>query len=100
MIIPIDPDKAFTGYMIHFDAWEKAIRASDGTQLMKDMVIAAAQRIRTSEGLLDSFTLGLTLGELSNHLTPTEFADFQKTRRPGGDLNRVPYVRTPKGPVS
>lgn len=93
-------EMTLTGYMIQYDAWVNAIRASGGTQLMQDMVIARARRIRTPDGLLDSWQLGLVVGELQNHLTPLELADWRKTTAAGSDLDRVPFVRTPQGPVS
>jgi hypothetical protein len=87
----------FDGYMLRFDVWEKVIRASDGSDTMKEKLVAAAKPLRTNDGLLDSFQLGLTLGELSKQLTPIELEDFQRTRRPGGNLDLVPFVKSPRG---
>jgi len=90
----------FEGYLIRFETWEKAVRGSGTAPAMIARLIALARPLRTADGLLDSFKLGLAMGELANHLSDDELEHWQKARRAGGDLNVVPYVRTPLGPVS
>ena len=92
---------SLNGQMVSFDTWEKFIRASDGSLLMKELVIHHVKPIRLDDGLLDSFELGLRLGWIHKQLAPgKESEDFLRTIELTRSLDNVPIVRTSKGPVS
>jgi len=85
---------SLNGQMVSFDTWEKVIRASDGSKLMKEMLIHYVKMIRTEDGLLDSFELGLRLGWIGKQLAPgKETEDFLRTIEPTRSLDNVPIVR-------
>ena len=85
----------FTGFMISFATWEKFIRLSTGSDAMKDRVInRVVQRLGRPE-FLDSFELGLVLGELSTSLTLGERRDWLATIHLTRDTSNVPIVKAP-----
>jgi hypothetical protein len=84
------------GHMIDFATWEKYIRLSDGSDVMKDWVIAYVERSLGRPKLLDSFQLGLVLGELSVIIDDNEQGDFLETIRLTRNLDNVPYVQIPR----
>src|SRR5262245_55439475 len=93
------------GYMVNFDTWEKFIRLSDGSERMKTLVIEVVRiGLRTEDGLLDSLKLGYLMGAMGNywaeHQGGDATEDFWTTIKLTRDLNNVPFVRSPQGPVS
>jgi hypothetical protein len=84
------------GHMIDFATWEKYIRLSDGSDTMKDQVIIYVERSLGRTKLLDSFMLGLVLGELSVTIDDTEQGDFLETIRLTRSLDNVPFVQSPR----
>lgn len=88
------------GRMVSFATWQKFIKASSGSAAMKRRVIDLIRdRVRKGE-LIDSFMLGLTLGEVSRRLSAKELRDFEATILLTRDLNNVPIVQVQGQPVS
>lgn len=80
------------GLMVSFDTWQKFIRASNGSDAMKQQVIDFIYENVHDKGLLDSFKLGYALGVFSNGLTTTEHEDWFNTVILTRDMNNVPIV--------
>lgn len=88
------------GRMVSFATWQKFVEASSGSAAMKCRVIDLVRnRVRDGE-LIDSFMLGLTLGEVSRKLSAEELRDFEATILFTRDLNNVPIVQVEGQPVS
>jgi hypothetical protein len=84
------------GYMVDFATWEKFIRLSDGSDAMKDQVITRVERSLGRTKLLDSFMLGLVLGELSVNIDENHRRDFLDTIRLIRNIDNVPIVQVPR----
>lgn len=107
---PIEFPPGPTGYMINFTTWERYIRASDGSELMKDLVVNYVKLVMLMDrvnsdvlrdsDLLDSFKLGYAYGEISNGLTKDGISDFYRTIQLTRNLDNVPLVRIHGQPVS
>ena len=97
--------KAMTlnGYMIRFETWEKFIRASNGSERMKQLVIdRVREEVPNRKGLIDSFEAGLAIGALMNRFEahPLDLDDLIRTIELTRDLNNVPIVEAHGKPVS
>jgi len=82
-----------TGYMISFKTWETYIRLSLGSDAMKERVISHVILKFGRPELLDSFELGLLMGEFSNTLSDEEDIDWLKTIELTRDTDNVPIVK-------
>lgn len=89
-----------TGCMVNFATWEKFIRASDGSDDMKGLVVAYINDNVRDGDLLDSFKLGFALGHFSNAFSGDQLRDFMQTIKLTRDLNNVPIVQLHGHPVS
>ena len=85
------------GYMIRFETWEKFVRASNGSEYMKELVIKKVRaEVPIQAGLIDSFKAGLVIGALMNRFeeeNPIDLGDIFRTIELTRDLNNVPIVR-------
>jgi hypothetical protein len=92
----------FLGHMVNFATWERFIRASMGSDDMKDAIIEYVKAHVPREGeLVDSFKLGLAVGEFSNRLqTAAAIDDWLRTIVLTRSLDNVPIVQVNGVPVS
>ena len=90
------------GYMIRFETWEKFIRASGGSENMKQLVIEhVREEVPPAAGLVDSFKVGLVIGGLMNRFEahPLDLDDIFRTIELTRDLNNVPIVQAHGKPL-
>lgn len=88
------------GVMINYATWEKYIRASQGSEPMKESLIDFVRAELREGELLDSFKLGYALGWFSRDMHGEALRDFYATIELTRDTRNVPIVRTPEGSVS
>jgi len=88
------------GRMVAFATWEKFIRASSGSDAMKDRIVALVDEHVRDGDLLDSFKLGFVLGRFSRSMSGQELSDFRETIFLTRDTNNVPIVQVDGKPVS
>jgi hypothetical protein len=81
------------GYMISFETWEKFIRLSSGSDAMKDRIVTFVALLFGKPELLDSFLLGLSIGEFRSVLIDDEESDFWKTIELTRNVDNVPIVQ-------
>jgi hypothetical protein len=91
-----------TGRMISFTTWERYIRASTGSDDMKEALIDFIKKEVPREGdLMDCFYVGFALGHFSKSFqTPAAMEDWLRTIVLTRDLNNVPIVQVNGVPVS
>lgn len=89
-----------SGYMISHDTWRRFIMRSAGSARMKHRIICFVDNHVRDGNLIDCYELGYMLGAWSADFTPDEERDFEETIRLTRDMNNVPIVRNPRGPVS
>jgi hypothetical protein len=82
-----------TGYMISLETWKKYILLSSGSDKMKDRIITYVVLLFNKPRLLDSFELGLAIGEFSNTLSNEEEVDLLKTIKLTRNTDNVPIVQ-------
>jgi hypothetical protein len=83
------------GYMIRLETWEKFIRASNGSEHMKELVINHVRaEVPAQDGLLDSFKTGLAVGNLMERFEPhpLDLDDLIRTIELTRNLDNVPIV--------
>jgi hypothetical protein len=89
-----------TGHMVSFATWEQFIRASDGSDAMKELVVKHIRETVCDGELLDSFHLGYALGALSSLMSRTALEDLYRTIKLTRNLDNVPIVQRHGQPVS
>jgi hypothetical protein len=88
------------GHMVSYVTWERLIRESTGSVIMKEIIIGMVRMMVRDGDLIDSFKLGYLLGTLSSTMKGDDLADFYRTIKPTRNLDNLPIVQRHGEPVS
>jgi hypothetical protein len=91
---------SFYGYLVSAQRWRELVEKSPASADMRARVLACGERVIAGKPTMDSFALGLALGEMEIELNNEKRVQFLLAIKDARDLDQLPYVSINGQPVS